>query len=114
MFLLLFYVELGGIANDISPELLRSDMDYDLERYERAIRELLAREPFDLHPDKEQIGLFRTAMTHDSFTSEYHDKFGKDISSYERLEFLGDAVLELVTCEAAYNLDSLPSEGKMT
>ena len=89
-------------------------MDYALDKYEMAIRELLAREPFNLHPDKEQIHLFRTAMTHDSFSSEYASKFGKNIESYERLEFLGDAVLEYVVCDAAYHLDSLSSEGQMT
>ena len=114
MFLLLFYVELSATAKTISPELIRSDMDYALDRYEMAIRELLAREPFCLHPDKDQIHLFRTAMTHDSFSSEYGSKFGKSIESYERLEFLGDAVLEYVVCDAAYHLEGLSSEGQMT
>jgi ribonuclease-3 len=89
-------------------------MDYAVDKYEMAIRELLAREPFCLHPDKEQIHLFRTAMTHDSFSSEYNSKHERKIDSYERLEFLGDAVLEFVVCDAAYNLKGLSSEGQMT
>ena len=89
-------------------------MDYAIDKYEMGIRELLAREPFCLHPDKDEIHLFRTAMTHDSFSSEYNSKFEKKIESYERLEFLGDAVLEYVVCDAAYNLKELSSEGQMT
>jgi ribonuclease-3 len=53
--------------------------------------------------------LLETALTHSSCTNE--DSTGKD---YERLEFLGDAVLELVTRE--YLLTEYPdeSEGDLT
>ena len=42
-------------------------------------------------------GLLRTALTHQSFANE------SGYPSYERLEFLGDAVLELVVSEYIYD-----------
>jgi len=53
------------------------------------------------------INLYETAFTHTSFANE------EGVESYERLEYLGDAVLELVMSEYLYlklNLD----EGEMT
>jgi len=85
-----------------------------LERHERELREFLAKEPFSLHFDKTQIRLFQAAFTHDSFTEEYNKKALSRIESYERLEFLGDAVLEFLVCECAYGLPQLGSEGAMT
>ena len=41
-------------------------------------------------------GLLRQAVTHSSFANE--QKINK-LSNYERLEFLGDAVLEMVSSE---------------
>ena len=84
-----------------------------LERYEMGIRELLAKPPFEIHPDKEQIHLFRTAFTHDSFTEEYNRKASAHIESYQRLEFLGDAVLEYLVCDEAYRI-GMGNEGRMT
>ena len=51
--------------------------------------------------------LLRTALTHSSFSNEHNTK------NYERLEFLGDAVLELVTSEYFY-LHTSYSEGDMS
>ena len=85
-----------------------------LEKHEMSIREFLAREPFCIHPDREQIRLFQSAFSHDSFTEEYNKKTVNKIDSYERLEFLGDAVLEFIVCDAAYRLPQLGSEGSMT
>lgn len=52
--------------------------------------------------------LYETALSHASFVNEHHKK-----SDYERLEFLGDAVLELVVSDYLYkNIDE--KEGKMT
>ena len=51
--------------------------------------------------------LYETAFTHTSFANE-HGKV-----SYERLEYLGDAVLELVVSDFLYNNTGY-SEGKMT
>lgn len=50
-------------------------------------------------------GLFRQALTHASAENESH---------YERLEFLGDAVLKLVVSEWLYGLEPKHREGEMT
>lgn len=52
--------------------------------------------------------LLITALTHSSFASE------NDVESYERLEFLGDAVLELATTERIFSLLDDAPEGRMT
>ena len=62
-------------------------------------------EKFDIschNPD-----LYETAFTHTSYANE------NNIESYERLEFLGDAVLELIMSEYLYKKFSL-KEGQMT
>ena len=52
--------------------------------------------------------LFKEAVTHSSYSNEH-----KECLNYERLEFLGDAVLELITSEYFYqNTDY--KEGVMT
>ena len=48
------------------------------------------------------------ALTHSSYSNEH-----KDSPNYERLEFLGDAVLELITSEYFY-LNTSFKEGEMT
>ena len=52
--------------------------------------------------------LLVTAITHSSFASE------NDVESYERLEFLGDAVLELATTQRIFELLDDAPEGRMT
>ena len=52
--------------------------------------------------------LLQTALTHSSYSNEH-----KGVSNYERLEYLGDAVLELVTSEYFY-LNTKLKEGQMT
>ena len=53
--------------------------------------------------------LLATALTHSSFVAEH-----PDAESYERMEFLGDAVLGLVTTDLIYEaMDEVP-EGRMT
>lgn len=52
--------------------------------------------------------LFETAFTHTSYSNEHND-----CDSYERLEFLGDAVLELIMSDYLYNEKHL-EEGTMT
>ena len=49
---------------------------------------------FNIKTDNEEM--YQTALTHTSFANEH----GKE--SYERLEYLGDAVLELVMSEYLY------------
>ncbi len=55
--------------------------------------------------DKE---ILQTALTHSSYSNEH-----KGVLNYERLEYLGDAVLELVTSEYFY-LNTKFKEGQMT
>lgn len=62
-------------------------------------------ENFDIKTDN--ISLYETAFTHTSYANEH------GIISYERLEFLGDAVLELVMSEYLYKNTDL-QEGEMT
>lgn len=58
-----------------------------------------------------QEGLLRQALTHSSYANEKHMK---KLSDNERLEFLGDAVLELASSEFLYqNYPKLP-EGDLT
>ena len=53
------------------------------------------------------VKLYERALTHTSYANE------NDVKSYERLEFLGDAVLELVISEYLYK-NTEHEEGKMT
>lgn len=55
--------------------------------------------------------LLRQAMTHTSFANE--QKINK-LESYERIEFLGDAVLEMVSSEYFYLKKPQTSEGALT
>jgi len=81
----------------------------DTEHHRRKVREFMARPPFLKREIKEEdLDLFCEALTHDSYSNE-----AKISSSYERLEFLGDAVIELVVCEHIYRSDA-GSEENMT
>jgi len=57
----------------------------------------------DINPE-----LLMEALTHSSYTNEH-----KDSKNYERLEFLGDAVLELISSEYFYQNTNF-KEGEMT
>lgn len=57
----------------------------------------------------EDRSLLTTALTHTSFAAENHG-----VVSYERLEFLGDAILELVTTEMIFRAMPDEPEGVMT
>ena len=48
------------------------------------------------------IDLYETALTHTSYANEHK------CESYERLEYLGDAVLELVMSEYLYKNTDFP------
>lgn len=72
----------------------------------------------DLAELQEKIGyrfqaeaLLREALTHSSYANEAHTK---DCGDNERLEFLGDAVLEIVSSEILFHKYPDWSEGKMT
>ncbi len=56
-------------------------------------------------------GLLKQALTHSSFSNE--QKINK-FANYERLEFLGDAVLELLSSRFFYENYPEMSEGEMT
>ena len=52
------------------------------------------------------IRLLETALTHPSYAGDHH------VESYQRLEFLGDAVLELCVSEALYKAHASLSGAK--
>lgn len=52
--------------------------------------------------------LLITALTHPSYAGDYH------VDSYQRLEFLGDAVLELYVSETLYKKHASLTEGVLT
>ena len=56
-------------------------------------------------------GLLRQALTHSSYANEKHMK---KLSDNERLEFLGDAVLEILSSEFLYRKYEKLPEGKLT
>ena len=55
--------------------------------------------------------LLVTALTHSSYANEKHPD---QTQSYERLEFLGDSILGLVTAEFLYQHEPSLPEGRMT
>lgn len=57
------------------------------------------------------IGLLAEALTHRSYLNEHKEYAG---SHNERLEFLGDAVLELVTTDFLFKKYSAQPEGELT
>lgn len=59
----------------------------------------------------QNIALLKQAITHSSFTNE--QKINK-LKDYERLEFLGDAVLELVSSEFLFQEHASVQEGELT
>lgn len=61
---------------------------------------------YDIIPNN--LKLYEIAMSHSSYSNEHRDK-----KNYERLEFLGDAVLELVVTEYLYK-NYEQDEGDMT
>ena len=56
-------------------------------------------------------GLLKQALTHSSYANEQKIRKNKD---YERLEFLGDAVLELMSSEFLFHENPDLPEGKLT
>ena len=69
----------------------------------------------DLKQFEENIGysfnnieIFKKALTHTSYANE------QNVKSNEKLEFLGDAILEFITSEYLYNNYSNLKEGEMT
>ena len=54
------------------------------------------------------IELYQTAFTHTSYANEHH------VESNEKLEFLGDSILEFISSKYIYNTHSNLKEGEMT
>jgi len=61
-----------------------------------------------LNIEPKNIELYNLAFTHSSYVNEKHEK-----DDYERLEYLGDAVLELVTSDYLYHTVN-GEEGELT
>ena len=55
--------------------------------------------------------LLETALTHSSFINEHNNK---EYTSNERLEYLGDAVLDLVIAEYFFNSNIALNEGELS
>lgn len=64
-------------------------------------------EKFDIVPNNEQ--LYEIAFTHSSYSAKHDLDY-----DYERLEFLGDSVLNMLTSEYLQNMHPKYSEGKLT
>ncbi len=62
---------------------------------------------FDITPNNEE--LYEIAFTHSSYSAKYNLDY-----DYERLEFLGDSVLNMLTSEFLQNKHPHYSEGKLT
>ncbi len=74
---------------------------------EKKLREFEKKIGYDFH----DFSLLKTAMMHSSYTNERHlEKYRCN----ERLEFLGDAVLELVSSEFLFRESPKVSEGELT
>ncbi|XPV76005.1 MAG: ribonuclease III [Desulfovibrio sp.] len=63
-----------------------------------------------IHYEFQQVKLLRTALSHSSYANECEDV----VEDNERLEFLGDAVLELTISEELYKRFSSAHEGQLT
>jgi len=64
--------------------------------------------------DFNDIGLLKQACTHRSFLNENKGQKGESLEHNERLEFLGDAVLELVITSYLYRKYTDKNEGELT
>lgn len=64
-------------------------------------------EKFNIVPNNEE--LYEIAFTHSSYSAKYVLDY-----DYERLEFLGDSVLNMLTSEFLQNMHPSYSEGKLT
>ena len=87
----------------------------DIEQHRRTVRAFMSRRPFGKRDltDRE-VATFCAALTHDSYTDEAKKlQPPRFVECYERLEFLGDAVVELLACEHVF-LDTECMEGEMT
>ena len=75
----------------------------------KSLRDLLVRLNYNFTDE----ALLQNALTHSSYSNEFKSK-GLNIPSNERLEFLGDSVLEIVISDYLYSNFSQLGEGKLT
>lgn len=87
--------------SDIVPSRLIRKIDF--EKFQNAIHYKIINREF-----------FVTALTHRSFIKVRKDALKPGLVSNERLEFLGDAVLDLVVAEYLYKNFPLNEEGDLT
>jgi ribonuclease III len=80
-----------------------------LETHTRRIRELLS--SLKLEVAEESIDLYVQALTHSSYT--YENKLSS-LNNYERLEFLGDAVLKIIISQYLFERFPQYREGELT
>ena len=59
----------------------------------------------------QNLSLLNNALTHSSYANERHWKYERN---NERLEFLGDAVLELISSDFLYKKFTQIPEGELT
>ena len=87
----------------------------EIAAHRKKVREFMARAPFHRRSlNDDELSLYCSALTHDSYCSEALTLPEPVLlPSYERLEFLGDAVLEFIACEFVYKHTTL-EEGSMT
>lgn len=87
----------------------------EIRQHRMKVREFIAKKPFGKKGlNGVEMNLFCAALTHDSYCSEALNlPVPVELESYERLEFLGDSVVELIACEHIY-LNSELKEGRMT
>lgn len=78
-----------------------------MRNMKEALKELQGKIGYHFQND----ALLKQALTHSSFSNE--QRIYK-LNNYERLEFLGDAVLELVSSEFLYRENADMPEGKLT
>jgi ribonuclease-3 len=80
---------------------------------EMKLREFMASPPFNRRNVADtELEVFNVALTHDSYANEEASR-DHNVTSYERLEFLGDAVMDMIVCEHIFHNTDL-KEGDMT
>ena len=77
--------------------------------------------PFPISELEAEIGytfkdknLIEKALTHSSYANELHAKGHTDVKCYERLEFLGDSVLSIITSDYLFEQYNMLDEGDLT
>lgn len=94
-------------------------MENSTDKKKRMMNKESIKNAYTVEELQERIGyqfknsqLLRQALTHSSFSNE--QKAGEHVKDYERLEFLGDAVLEVVVSDYLYHADMDVPEGQLT